>query len=131
MGQTMAEATAAERRLFRVELHLLTYMWNEGFEKADQPWLQLYTDNGDWARGLPPEYSVPNPGSPMDQELRVQVDELAADWQPPTQAELDREDWDLEEDDRSSPRFFALTFGLSNRELDAILQQRLSEWDGI
>ncbi len=67
----------------------------------------------------------------MDQELEVRVDELAADWRPPTQSELNSKDWDLEEDDRSSSRFLALTFGLSNRELDGILQQRLSQWDGI
>lgn len=118
-------------QLYRVRLQLLTYLWNEGFEKAEQPWLQLYTDNGEWARGLPKRFSIPEPNG-LEQELKVKVKKLAAGKVPPDQDELDGKDWDLEgEDDGPSSRFVAFTLGLSARELDGIVRQRLAQWNGV
>lgn len=124
--------TTDQSRLYRIELHLLTYMWNEGFEKADQPWLQLYTDNGEWAKSLPERYSI-SEANGLEQEFKVKVKKLAAGSAAPTQEELDEGDWDLEDDEelKHSARFFALSPGLTADKLDAVLQLRLSQWDGI
>lgn len=128
----MPQQLSSKRRLYRVELHLLTHLWNEGFEKAQEPWLQLYTDNTDWAESLPGEYTIPGRDG-WDQDLRVRVDRLDPESELPTQEELDDEDWDLEdaEEGESSSRYIALTPGLSDEELDEIVDRRLSEWDGI
>lgn len=118
--------------IYRVDLRLLTYLWNEGFEKAEQPWLRIYTDNGSWVRNLPNSYSVPERDG-LTQDFEVRVKELAAGRKSPTQEDLDDEDWDLEDDEEleHSARFFALTPGLTTAELDGILQKRISGWDGV
>ena len=123
------DSTAAE--LLRVELRLDTTMWNEGFEKAEEPWLTLYTDNGAWARSLPRVYSAVTPYSPFPQEFDVRVDELATRLPAPTQAELDARDWEVVENGGTSARSVALTPGLSSAELDGIVANRLSQWDGV
>lgn len=98
----MTAAPADSRpQLYRVELHLLTYLWNEGFEKAEQPWLRLYTDNGDWARSLPKRFNIPEPDG-LEQEFKVKVEKLAAGKMPPAQDEL-----------------------------DGIVRERLAQWDGV
>lgn len=118
--------------IYRVDLRLLTYLWNEGFEKAEQPWLRIYTDNGSWVNSLPDGYSVPERDG-LTQDFEVRVKELAAGRKSPTQEDLDGEDWDLEDDEEleHSARFFALTPGLTTAELDGILQKRISGWDGV
>jgi len=118
-------------RLYRVDLELDTGMWNEGFEKADEPWLRVYTDNTDWVNGLEKVYTTANPGSSIPQRLFVEALELASNRSTPSQVELDAEDWDATDEGRQSTRFIALTPGQSSEELDLILSRRLAEWDGI
>jgi len=132
MDQTNSTAQhGKDAELLRVELRLVTTMWNEGFEKAEEPWLTLYTDNGDWARSIPESYSVVPTYEPLPQDFIVRVDELATRLPAPTQSELDAQDWEAMEDGVTSARFVALTPGLSSAELDGIVANRLSQWDGV
>jgi len=132
MDQTDSTAQqSAGIELLRVELRLDTTMWNEGFEQAAEPWLTLYTDNGAWARSLPRVYLSVTPYSPFPQEFDVRVDELASRLPAPTQSELDARDWEVVENGGTSARSIALTPGLSSEELDAIVDTRLDQWDGI
>jgi len=119
-------------RIYRVDLKPDTTMWNEGFEKADEPWLRIYTDNTDWVNRLEKVYSVVVPGgSQIPQLFFVEALELASDRPTPTQAELDSEDEDAQYDGRQSTRFFALAPGTPAQDLDLVLGRRLAEWDGI
>lgn len=123
--------TNRSAELLRVELLLDTTMWKEGFEKAEEPWLTLYTDNDAWARSLPGSYSTVTPYDPLPQTFTVRVDELATRLPALTQSELDARDWEAAKDGVASSRSIALTPGLSSAELDGIVASRLSEWDGI
>lgn len=119
-------------RIYRVDLLPDTTMWNEGFEKADEPWLRVYTDNTEWANRLEKVYTVTAPGyDQLPQSFVVEVLELAADRPTPSQAELDAEDHEAQEEQRQSRRFFALATGTPARDLDLVLGRRLTEWDGI
>jgi len=118
-------------RIYRVDLLLDTTMWNEGFEKASDPWLRVYTDNTDWVNRLERIYSVRDTSGGLPQNFFVEVLELASDRPTPDQAELDASDWEAEEEQRQSSRFFALAPGTPAQDLDLVLGRRLTEWDGI
>lgn len=119
---------------YRVELTLDTTMWNEGFDKAAMPWLRLYTTNGEWIAALPESYRVKNHYSPFDQEFTVEitkvpVTEIAEDTMP----KLWREGYPDEAADELQAgidRFPGLVEGSSD-ELNELIQERLSDWDGV
>ena len=122
----------APARLYRVDFELDTGMWNEGFEKAEEPWLRIYTDNTDWVNRLEKVYSVIVPGgSRIPQMFFVETLELATDRPTPSQAELDAEDEDASYDGHQSTRFVALTPGQSSEVLDLVLGRWLAEWTGV
>jgi hypothetical protein len=121
--------------MFKVDLNLNTVMWNEGFEKANYPWVRLYTDNVQWVKALPPFFQINLENEPFPQDFRVKIEQVSNTIALPDTEQAEWENLDNpyyeNELEANQKRFHGILVGATNLDLDNILEQRISDWDGI
>ena len=121
--------------MFKVDLLLNTVMWNEGFDKAGYPWLRLYTDNAQWVKSLPSDFSVVVENSWFGQDFDVKISEFTG---VPILPDAEQKEWEdsdnheyVYEKQAKQKRFQGILLGVPSADLDKIVQDRLDYWDGI
>lgn len=121
--------------MFKVDLNLNTVMWNEGYEKADYPWLRLYTDNIQWVQNLPSSFHIKLEHEWLPQDFNVKIEQVSNTLAMPDkeQAEWEQKDNPYYENEVNAniKRFQGILTGATDEDLDKILEQRLIDWDGI
>lgn len=134
--------TAVDERFsetaWRIDFTLDSAFWTEGFERAVEPWLSLYTQNTSWALAQSSaEYSVDVPGSRRQrftvEITQVLVEEAIVNWtkvrfeDPDNNAEYRRDQL------TGTTRFpwFEMTRSALAVDLDEMVNERLHAWDGV
>lgn len=126
-----AQRVADISKRFLVTLRLDDAELVTAFPEHETPWFAVYTDNGEWVRGLPGGWLAEDPDGTVRQ-LEFEVDELSDDFVVPSQEALDSQvsnSVDTELD--GTRRINGLQPGASEEELHHLVLARVRAWPGL
>jgi len=131
------EARAEVQRLADIGKHfMVTLLLDDpelikAFPKHETPWFVVYTDNGEWARGLPGGWLADDPDGVV-RRLALEVHEMSGDFKLPTQEELDGRAPNNNDDElNGTRRVNVLPAGATEDELHELVLARVRAWPGV